>query len=180
MLGTQKPTPTGFAHRLTGQPIGVAAYLLIHIVSHDVAAHTNHTPTLTEEIRRLTRAHREHIVIEIQKLLIEALNAMQAHLNGVAVERGEKFRRNDVAVQHHVNLVPIQPLGHLTLARHYKVDLTDKRHILRNATEKVLQCAPITEAFFQNGSIGIVFIVLLPHGVQTIDVCDYNIHLTTN
>ena len=141
-----------------------------------MAAHTNHTPTLAEKVRGLAGAHREHIIVEVEKLLIHSLNAMQAHLNGVTVEGGQELGGDDVAVQHHIDLLSINPLGHLALARHNEVYFAHKGHILRYATEQVAQGAPITKTFLQRGDVGVAFIVGLPHRVQPIYVCNDNIH----
>ena len=88
-----------------------------------------------KEVVRRTRLHRKDIVVEVEILLIKPLDAMQMHLDRVAVECREILGRDNILVEDNMHLIAIYPLGHLTLVRHDKMHLADKRHIHRYTAE---------------------------------------------
>ena len=137
---------------------------------------TQNTTPISEEIGRLTLTHREHIVVEVEILLVEPLNAVEMHLDRIAVERRQKLRRDDILMENNVYLIAIYPLGHLAFVRNYEVYLANERHILGDTTEEVAQSAPITKTLLQHGLVGVLFVVALPHRVQAIYVCNNYIH----
>ena len=141
-----------------------------------MVAHAELTLAINKEVCGLALLKWEDVVVEIYILFVEILDAVKVQLNGVAVERGEKLRRNNIAVQHHVNLVPIQPLGHLALVRNYEVYLADEGHILGYTSKEVTQCAPIAKTLLQHGLVGEFFVVALPHRIQAVYICYYYIH----
>ena len=108
--------------------------------------------------------------------LDEALDAVEVHLNSVAVEGGEMFLGDDILMEHHIYLLPIHPLGHLTLLRNNKVYLAHKGHILCYAAKQIFQSAPITKTLLQHRLVGVFRVVALPHRVQAIYVCNNYIH----
>ena len=138
--------------------------------------HTQNTSSVSEEVGRLTLHHREHIVVEVEILLVESLDAMQMHLDRVAIKRWEILRRDNILVKNDMYLVAIYPLGHLTLVRYHKVNLENKRHILGYTAKEVTQSAPVAKTLLQHGLIGMLFVVALPHRVQAIHICNNYIH----
>ena len=78
--------------------VGVATYLLKHIPRKEVVRHTEETFAPFEEFRSLARLHRKDIVIEVEILLVEPLDAVQMHLDRVAVEGRQKLRRDNIFV----------------------------------------------------------------------------------
>ena len=138
--------------------------------------HTQEALAVTEEVALLALQHRKDIVIEIEILLIQPLDAMQVHLDRVAVERRQKLRRDNILVEYNVNLVTIYPLWHLALVRHHKVYLANERYILGNTSEEVTQSAPVTKTLLQHRLIGVLLVVALPHRVKAVYICDNYIH----
>ena len=138
--------------------------------------YTQDSSSIAEEVGRLTLAHREHIVIEVEILLVEPLDAMQVHLDWVTIKSWKILGRNDILVENNVYLVAIYPLGHLTFVRYHKVNLANKRHILGYSAKEVAQSAPVAKTLLQHGLVGILLVVALPHWVQAIYVCNNYIH----
>ena len=130
-----------------------------------MVAHAELTLTLAEEVGGLAWLHGEDVVVEVDILLVETLNAMQMHLYGVTVECRQKLRRYYILVKHHINGVAIYPLGHLAVARHYEVHLANEWHVCLDATHEVAQCSPVAEALFKDWGVGVFLVVLLPKGV---------------
>ena len=117
--------------------IGVATYLLEHITRKEVVRHTQEALAVTEKVALLALQHRKDIVVEVEILLVQILDTMQVHLNRVAVECWQKFGRDNILVKHHINLVTVNPFGHLTFVRNNKMHLADKCHIFGNTAEEV-------------------------------------------
>ena len=156
--------------------VGVATYLLKHIPRKEVVRHTEETFAPFEELRSLARLHRKDIVVEVEKLLVEPLDAVQMHLDRVAVEGWQKLGRDNILVEYDMHLLTIYPLGHLTLVRNHEMYLANKRHILGYTTEEVTQSAPVTKTLLQHRLVGMLLVVALPHRVQAIYVCNNYIH----
>ena len=156
--------------------VGVATYLLKHIPRKEVVRHTEETFASFEELRSLARLHRKDIVVEVEKLLVEPLDAVQMHLDRVAVEGRQKLGRDNILVEYDMHLVAVYPLGHLTLVRHDKMYLADEGHILGYTTKEVAQSAPITKTLLQHRLVGVLLVVALPHRVQAVHICNNYIH----
>jgi hypothetical protein len=132
-----------------------------------------------EEVRGLARLHRKDIVIEIEILLVEPLDAVQMHLDRVAVAGRQELRRDNILVEHNMHLFAIYPLWHLTFVRNNKMHLADKRHILGYSAKEIAQSAPITKTLLQHRLVGVLLVVCLPYRVQAVNICDDYIHLST-
>ena len=103
---------------------------------------------------------------------------MQEHLNGRAIERGKKFLWNDIPMQHDVDLIPIYPCGHLAVVRDHQMHLTDEGHVHGYTTKQIRQCTPIAKALLKHWLISVPLIILLPHRIEPIHICNDNIHYT--
>ena len=176
MLRTQEEASRLEAQGLAGRTVRVATYLLEHIHCKDMTTHTYDTPTILEEVLGLEWQHREDIVVEIEKLLIKTLYIEHMQLNSVAIKCWQMLSRDYVTVKHHIDLLAIDPLGDLALGRDYEVYLADKWHILLNATKQVSQSTPITKTLLEYWGICGGLILLLPHGIESIDKCNDYIH----
>ena len=164
------------SERLTRQAVRVETNALEHIEYKEVARHTEETVSRIEEVVRSTRLHRKYIIVEIEILLVEPLDAMQVHLDRVTVECREILRRDNILVEHDMHLVTIYPLGNLALVRNYKVYLADERHILGYTTKEISQCTPIAETLLQHRLIGVFLVVALPYRIESIYICYNYIH----
>ena len=104
---------------------------------------------------------------------------MQEHLDGCAVERRKELLWNDIPMQHDVDLIPIYPCGHLAVVRYHQMHLTDKGHVHGYTTKQIRQRTPIAKALLKHWLIGVPLIILLPHRIETIYICNNDIHNTT-
>ena len=141
-----------------------------------MATHADYASAVTEKVSRTTLIDRENIVVEIEKLLVESFDAMEVHLDGVGVECRQQLDGDNVAVVYHVNLIAIDPLGHLSRPRHDKVDLAYPRHIDLDATKKILQRPPVAKTLLEDRRRGVALVVALPLRVESVDVCYDYIH----
>ena len=71
------------------------------------------TLAIPEEILRLAWSHREKVIIEIQVFLIESLNAVQMGLDRIAVESRKVILRDDILMEHDLEVFLVSPLRHL-------------------------------------------------------------------
>ena len=55
------------------------------------------------------RTSREHIVIEIEKLLFEAFDPVEKHLDHARIESGKISLGDDVFVKDHMHRIPVDP-----------------------------------------------------------------------
>ena len=170
--GTALPRPGSQA----GQPVGLAGLLLVHARCQDVACEVHHNLAVAEKIRPFHRCHRVEVVVEIDELLAQTRDAVQEQLDGSAVERGQKPFRDDVAVIHDTELPDVRPCGHLAFARHHQKDTVHKGHVTLYATQQVGQQPPVAVPLGQCGLAGGTAVLLLPHGVQPVHVCNDDIH----
>ena len=140
--------------------------------------HPNDTLPATEEILSLTLQHGIHIVIKIQEFLIQVLYSMQKHLNRRTVECGKEFLRNNIPMQNDVYLLAINPCRHLTVMRDHKMHLANEGHVHGYTTKQIRQCTPIAKTLLKHWLIGVPLIILLPHRIKPIHICNDNIHYT--
>ena len=132
---------------------------------------------IDKEIGGLAPLQCEDVVVEIYVVLVEALNVVQVQLDGVAVERREELRRDDIAVQYHLHVVTIYPLRHLAFACNNEEHIVDEGHVYLYTTQQIAQGTPISKTLLENGNLGILLIILLPQRVKTINICYYDIHI---
>ena len=78
-----------------------------------MTVHTDHTFAVSEEVLPDTVPYRKHVIIEIKIFLIKSLDPMQMHLYRIAVECRKELFRNDVLVEHYIQLADINPLWNL-------------------------------------------------------------------
>ena len=98
MLRTKEERRCLQPQTLASKTVGVATDLLKHIPSKEMVIYTKKTTSLTEKVGRLTFAHWEHIIVEVEVLLIEPLDAVEMHLDRVTVEGWEKLCRDNIFV----------------------------------------------------------------------------------
>ena len=156
--------------------VGIATNALEHIQDKEVIGHSQVALSVVEKVGRVAAPHRKDIVIEIEIFLVEPLNAMQMHLDRVAIENWEMLLGDNIFVKHNIYLVTIYPFGHLAVVRNNKVNLTNKRHILGYTPKKVAQSTPIAKTLLQHRLVGELFVVALPYRVQTVYICNNYIH----
>ena len=147
-----------------------------HIDREEVTRHAELTLAIYEEVRRLALHQWEHIIVKVDILLIEVLDAVDVQLDGVTVECRQKLLGDDLLVQYHIYLIAVHPLRHLTIACHHEVHLAYEGHIHLDATHKIAQRSPIAKALLEDWDIGMLFVVPLPMRIQTIYICNYYIH----
>ena len=63
-----------------------------------MARHAKESLPVEEKIFGLAWQHGVHVVIEVKKLFVQSLNAVQVHLYGIAIECRQIFRGDDVPV----------------------------------------------------------------------------------
>jgi hypothetical protein len=165
MLRAEEGDGRLFAKQIVCQIVGVAAYLPEHSQREDVPAHAQYPLAVTEEVGCLAKQKGEYVVVEIQIFFVQTLYIVQMHLYGIAVEGGQQMFGYDVAVQHHIHLIAVYPLWHLTLARDNKMYLAYEGHVLLYTAEQIFQCAPVAKAFLYDRGVGMLFVFLLPYGV---------------
>ena len=121
-----------------------------------------------EEVLRLDRPGEEHIVIEIDKLLGKAGDAVKVHVDASAAERRQPFRRQIVPVVDNMDfgVVHIQPRGNMSPGD--DVDRPHPRRKAIDAAEKIPEIVPLSVpvgVHVRRGAGGILILLLLPRNV---------------
>ena len=68
-----------------------------------------HGLTVTEEVRRAAIPNREHVIIEIQVLLVKSRNPVEIHLDRIAVECRQELLRDYILMKHNLEILPVSP-----------------------------------------------------------------------
>lgn len=60
--------------------------------------------------------------------------------------------------------------------RNNKKYVLNKRHPVLNSPEKIWKSSPVSKTLCKYRGVHILFIILLPNGILTVNICNYNIH----
>ena len=131
---------------------------------------------VTEEVLRLAVPYRKHVVIEIQIFLIQTRNPVQMHLYRIAVECRQELCRYDVLVKNDLEIFTIGPLRDLRRVRNHKIYIPDERHPAFYAPEQIFESSPVAEPLLHHRNIRRLLIILLPHRIISVHICNHRIH----
>jgi outer membrane protein len=94
------------------------------------------------------------------------------------LERLQERLTNELLMENDSEIIRISPLRHLTSMRHNKKYISYEGHMYLYATEKVLESSPVTETLFHYRHIRVFLIILLPHRIISVYICNDYIHIT--